>query len=101
MAPQAAFQEVTELLAPFRSFETTFKRWPRFSSAIASANAKVSGFVSVYRQAQNFELLHSHANRCRAEAIRDLLASVFGRDILKNLDHDRRSFLDLLTPDNA
>jgi hypothetical protein len=101
MAPQAAFQEVLELLTPFRSFEATFKRWPRFSNAIASANAKVGGFVNVYRQAQNFAALRSHANQCRAEAVRDLLLSVFGRDVLKDLDHDRRSFLDLLTADSA
>jgi RNA-directed DNA polymerase len=94
--PREAFDQVKIRFEQFSNFEEAQRKWRKLSRTISTMSATANGFLNVYTIGKNFSDFRSHVENCRRDALRNLLSTVFGVDVLSNLDDRRRDFLDLL-----
>lgn len=91
--PQEAFERASTLASLFQRFDEVAKKWPRMTGALQSLDAKLGGMVNAYEFASNVKDFEAHARNCRGNAIRILLASMFGSEAVSRMNAQHLAFL--------
>jgi hypothetical protein len=95
--PKKAYDEIESRLKSFAVFEGAFKEYETLNQTVKRLNNSVNGFINYYAMASKneFRNFQNFAKQKRIAALRSLLESTFGIEVLGNLDVERRKFLEI------